>query len=172
MCVYTFQHSTATVDWGSGGLYNTPDLWYVVGTIGHTITWEEIRFTPSAYPLGQCGKPESSVVLSGEFGLQYALHQDGYLIEDWQWSGILKIGVDGLDVGDHVFELGLQSVPPISDMVTVHVVQTPEDLPPGVFTDSVGPMTDREAGLDLWVPVIVIGLSSVAVIILWKKRKT
>jgi hypothetical protein len=173
MCVYTFQHSTATADWGSMGLYDTPDLWYVAGTIGHTITWEEINFIPSTYTLSQYRGSESSVILSGEFGLQYALLQDDYLIEYWHWSGKLKIGVDGLDVGNHVFELRLQSLPLISDMVIVHVVATSEEIPQGVSTISVEPITESgDEILNFMTPIIILGLSLAAIIVIWKKRRT
>ncbi len=170
LCTYTFQHSMATADWNAMELYDTPDLWFVVETTGHTITWEEMPFP---YPLSQYGRTESSAVLSGEFGLQYSLFQDSYLIENWGWSGDLTIDVDGLDIGDHVFELKLHGMTQKSDIVTVHVVQTPEELPPGVSTDTVGPMTEGEVGLELQGPVVVLGLSScVIIIIVWMKRRT
>ena len=156
LCIYSFSNCPQTVDWFSIELYDTPDLWYVVGTTNHTISWD---VAPDMH--GQSGWP-------------YRLYEDGNLTEYWIWSNKIIIDVDGLDIGDHTFEINLQVVSSNNkDTVTVHVVNTPEEIPLGVPTISVGPIT----GLDgeppnLMAPIIILVVSLVVIIIFWKKRKT
>jgi hypothetical protein len=156
LCNYSFMYYPITADWFGIELYDTPDLWYVVGTTNHTVTWSIEDY-------------------HGQSGWPYSLYEDGYLIELWSWPGNLVINVDGLELGDHTFELYLQVVfaHKASDTVVVHVVETPEEIPAGASTISVGPLTESgNATSDLSIPIIVTGLVIAAVIIIWKKRKT
>jgi hypothetical protein len=157
LCIYVLQNYPVTVDWFGIELYDTPDLWYVAGTINHTVTWD---VTPDS---------------TGQSGWPYSLYEDGSLTERWEWSGSITIDVDGLDIGIHIFELYIQVAWSTNskDTVTVHVVETSEEIPPGVSTGSVGPLTEvADATLDPSIPVLAVGLSSIAVIIIWKKRRT
>jgi len=157
LCIYVFTHSTTTADWFEIKLYDTPDLWYVAGTTNHTVTWDVAQN------------------IHGQSGWPYYLYEDGYLVELWRWQGYLGTNVDGLALGDHIFELYLQVAfsEKSSDAVVVHVVETPEEMPPGVSTINVGPLTESDNNpLDLSIPIIVTGLAFVAVIIIWKKQST
>lgn len=157
LCIYVFSNNPATVDWFGIELYDTPDLWYVAETINHTVTWDVV--------------PESH----GQYWWIYSLYEDGHLTEHWRWEGKIIVDVDGLDIGDHIFDLYLQvalSSKP-KDTVAVHVVETSEEIPSGVSTGSVGPITEVDnKTIDPLIPVLVVGLSFVAVIALWKNRKT
>jgi hypothetical protein len=100
-------------------LYDTPDLWYLLGTTGHEVTWA-----------------------TASHGFRYVLLKDGLLLEqhNWIWNQGLTINVDGLELGEHVYKLTVDGGWSIEmDTVTVHVVS---ELPTGVPTDSVGPSTD------------------------------
>ena len=158
LCIYVFStYSTVIADWFGIELYDTPDLWYVAGTTNHTVSWNVL--------------PDSH----GQSRWIYSLYEDGHLTERWRWEGRIIVDVDGLDIGDHIFDLYLQvalSSKP-KDTVTVHVVETSGEIPPGVSTGSVGPITevDDEAPAS-FVLVFVVGLSFIAVIVLWGKRKT
>jgi hypothetical protein len=115
LCVYSIYANPLTADIGVE-VYDTPDLWYLVETTGHTITW------------------------SATAGYFYSLYEDGYLIVESQWSNPLTINVDGLETGDHVFKLYVSGGGwGDSDNVTVHVVASTDDIPFGAFTDSVEP---------------------------------
>ena len=154
LCIYVFTNTLLTADWFSINLCNTPDLWYVTGTTGHTITWGVVE-------------------THGQSGWPYSLYEDGHLIELWGWSGNLTINVDGLELGDHIFRLDLQvyASEDRSDTVVVHVVETSEEIPAGISTDSVGPPTELDDGdLNLSIPAVFAGLLLVAVVIIWKKR--
>ncbi len=98
--------------------YNTPDLWYLINTTGHEVTWS----------------------ISEGFPDYYKVYEDDFLIEAWSWNGSVTINVDNLPIGEHVFEVqataGWTSA---SETVTVHVV---DELPEGVSTGSVGPITN------------------------------
>ncbi|MHC4316712.1 MAG: hypothetical protein ACYSW3_30085 [Planctomycetota bacterium] len=156
LCIYVFTQTIVTADWFSIDLHDTPDLWYLVGTTGHTFTW-------------------SVMDIHGQSGWPYVLYEDGHLIEMWSWSGNLTISVDGLELGNHTFELNLEvyTSERQSDTVVVHVVGTSEEIPPGVSTDNVGPLIDLDSeALDLSVPAMAIGLSLAVVIIIWLKRRT
>ncbi|MGY5863407.1 MAG: hypothetical protein RTV41_02315 [Candidatus Thorarchaeota archaeon] len=157
LCIYMFTHNPVTVDWFGIELYDTPDLWYVTGTTNHTVTWD---VAPDSH--GQSGWP-------------YSLYEDGNLTERWGWSGSITIDVDGLDIGNHIFELYLQVAwsSNSKDTVVVHVVETPEEIPSGVATGSVGPLIESDgADSDPLIPVLAVGLSFIAVIIIWKKRRS
>ncbi|MHA2086447.1 MAG: hypothetical protein ACXABD_22100 [Candidatus Thorarchaeota archaeon] len=82
LCIYVFTQTIVTADWFSIDLHDTPDLWYLVGTTGHTFTW-------------------SVMDIHGQSGWPYVLYEDGHLIEMWSWSGNLTISVDGLELGNH-----------------------------------------------------------------------
>jgi hypothetical protein len=100
-------------------LYDTPDLWYLLGTTGHEVTWA-----------------------TASHGFRYVLLKDGLLLEqhNWIWNQGLAINVDGLELGEHVYRLTIDGGwSQEMDIVTVHVVS---ELPFGVPTDSVGPSTD------------------------------
>jgi hypothetical protein len=156
LCNYRFMYYPVTADWFSIELHDTPDLWYVVGTTNHTVTWSV----------------EDS---HGQSGWPYNLYEDEYLIEQWSWPGNFVINVDGLELGAHTFKLHLQVAlsQKTSDTVVVHVVETPEEIPAGASTINVGPLKELDnATLVLSIPIIVIGLACVSVIIIWKKRKT
>ena len=119
VCPYQFYFRSYCPD-ASCVLYDIPDLWYVEGTTGHEITWELVP--------GQ-GNAE-----------EYQLSEDGYLIEQWIWSGSLTINVDGLSLGDHEFKVyaytgGFGDL----ETVTVHVVT---ELPTSVTTDDTEPLTN------------------------------
>ena len=156
LCIYSFSNCPQTVDWFSIDLYDTPNLWYVVGTTNHTISWD---VAPDRH---------------GQYGWPYRLYEDGYLVEYWTWSSKITIDVDGLDIGDHTFELNLQvALSNNKDTVTVHVVDTPDEIPRGVSTISVGPITESDdESPDLMTPIMVLGVVLVGIIIIWKKRKT
>lgn len=156
MFEFTMEYAVLTVD-GTGPLYDTPDLWYLVGTVGHEITWatsyDWINFHPYT---------------------KYTLHKDDLLLEHYQWSGELTINVDNLELGDHEYHLDVRlgawgSV----DNVTVHVV---EELPLGVPTDSVWPITTTTPeSLPLTIQTIVIitscGIIIVGTILIISKKK-
>jgi hypothetical protein len=85
-------------------LYETPDLWYLVGTTGHEITW-----------------------MDDSLGRTYTLYKDGLLLERHRWHGELTINVDGLPLGDHLYSLEVWHGCCLdTENVTVHVV---EELP-------------------------------------------
>jgi hypothetical protein len=117
LCTYSILATTTTADI-SVDVYDTPDLWYLVGTTAHTVTWKSIG------------------------GLSYSLYEDGHLIEKNKWSGPVTINVDGHECGNHVYELhvsgGMWSD---FDEVIVHVVDSIQDIPFGAYTDSVEPNT-------------------------------
>ena len=105
-------------------LYDTPDLWYLLGTTGHEVTWA-----------------------TASHGFRYVLLKDGLLLEqdNWIWNQELTINVDGLELGEHVYRLTIDGGwSQEMDTVTVHVVT---ELPFGVPTDSVGPSTDSVGAL-------------------------
>ena len=157
LCIYVLMHNPITADWFGIELYDTPDLWYVAGTTNHTVSWDTA--------------PDSH----GQSGWPYSLYEDGHLTERWGWGGGLTVDVEGLDIGNHTFKLYLQvalSEKP-SDTVVVHVVETLDEIPAGMSTGSVGPLTEvDDATADPSIPILVVGLSFVAVIIIWKKRRT
>jgi hypothetical protein len=100
-------------------LYDTPDLWYLIGSTGHEVTWA-----------------------TASHGFRYVLLKDGLLLEkhNWIWNQGLTINVDGLELDEHVYKLTVDGGWSIeTDIVIVHVVS---ELPTGVPTDSVGPSTD------------------------------
>lgn len=156
LCIYMFEHNPVTADHFDINLYDTPDLWYVAGTTNHTVTWD---VAPDIH---------------GQSGWDYRLYEDGNLTELWGWNGSITIDVDGLDIGNHIFELYLQVVSSRgSDTVTVHVVETPEEIPSGVATGSVGPLIETaEAVSDPMIPVFIIGSACIALFIIWMKRRT
>ncbi len=127
-------------------LYDTPDLWYLTGTTGHTVTWEIGRGGPN----------------------HYMLYEDGYLIESWSWTGSLTISVDGLSLGDHVFALSVSAGwTSSSDSVTVHVVN---ELPVGYTIQTVGPRINPVPD----IPVLAFALAaaaSVTVAVVCVKRR-
>ena len=117
---FTYEFGLITVD-GVSPLYNTPDLWYLFNTTGHEVTWATQGVgTPHPFTL-------------------YILYQDDFLLEQYRWSGDLTIDVDGLPLGNHVYDLTVAlGAWPTNDNVTVHVVDV---IPIGVTTGSVGPIT-------------------------------
>ncbi|MFW9918037.1 MAG: hypothetical protein ACFFED_00395 [Candidatus Thorarchaeota archaeon] len=156
LCIYVFTHSTITADWFDIELYDTPDLWYVVGTTNHTVTWD------------------TAPDIHGQSGWPYSLYEDGHLTELWSWGGSITIDVDDLGIGDHIFELYLQVVQSKnSDTVMVHVVEALEEIPYGVSTGAVGPLTETAtAEFDLLTPVLIVGSACIALLIVWMKRRT
>ena len=166
LCIYIFYDDPVTADCFGIELYDTPDLWYVARTTNHTITWDVA--------------PDSH----SQSGWSYILFENGHRIEFWDWGGGITIDVDGLGIGNHIFELYIQVVLSSNskDTVMVHVVETPEEIPSSASTGSVGPLTEvsdtttvtevNDAIADPSIPVLAVGLSFVAVIILWKRRRT
>jgi hypothetical protein len=158
LCIYVFSTlSTVIADWFGIELYDTPDLWYVAGTTNHTVSWNVV--------------PDSH----GQSGWIYSLYEEGNLTERWRWRGKITIDVDGLDIGDHIFDLYLRVAlsSKTKDTVTVHVVGTSEEIPSGAATGSVGPITETNEGTaNPLTPVVVVGLFFIAAIVIWGKRKT
>jgi hypothetical protein len=150
---------TWTADY-DGDLYDTPDLWYLVGSTGHEVTWKTVYV-----------------------GYYYTLLKDGLVLEQHLWSGSLTINVDGLPLGDHVYQLFVDGgFNRGIDNVTVHVVN---ELPAGVPTDSVGPSTDivdssttetsLPTGLGTPLPIevlaIVLALAAVSIVLIGRQLK-
>lgn len=133
-------------------LYETPDLWFLVGTTGHSITW-----------------------LDEGYGRTYTLLKDGLLLEEHRWQGELTINVDGLSLGDHLYSLEVRHGSGIdTENVTVHVV---EELPTGVSTGSVGPITDivDSALSEFQLMTILVGsilLLIILVLVIFFRRQT
>lgn len=156
ICVYEVEFTSLTSD-GGVTLYDTPDLWYIENSTGHTIMWDVEDGNPS----------------------EYQLFEDSYLIEAWQWTGSLTINVDGLKIGEHEYHIlvhhgGWSD----SDTVIVHVVSTIEDIPIGAPTDDVGPwiLFDNRFLHDLLLEPLFIGVFSLVVFsivfaFVWVQRK-
>ncbi|MFW9804557.1 MAG: hypothetical protein ACFFFC_18005 [Candidatus Thorarchaeota archaeon] len=141
---------TWTVDFYSY-LYDTPDLWYLVGSTGHQVTWA-----------------------TTEGGFYYTLLKDGYLLEHHFWHDELTINVDGLPLGDHFYELVVAGgFSTGRDNVTVHVVS---ELPFGVPSGSVGPnmnpLTNLGDGLNYLFTLCVIAIAAIVVIAVYRKFKS
>lgn len=122
VCPYQVKVSMLEYDGTPIHFYDTPDLWYLENTIGHEIIWDI-----------STGSPD-----------YYKVYEDEFLIEAWSWSGPVTIYVDNLPLGDYEFEIRATAGWVCgSDTVTVHVVT---ELPQGVSTDSVGPITNHLFG--------------------------
>ncbi len=146
-CTYQMLFSSLQSDGVSIELYDTPDLWYLAGTTGHTVTWAV-----------RSGHPN-----------QYALREDSHLIEDWPWTGPLTANVDGLSLGNHVFALSVsEGWASDADNVTVHVV---EQLPAGYSITTVGPLSGHIQDVLAWEWGLAAA-SIVAIVIVLVKRRT
>ena len=144
LCSYEIQYSLLIGDCPVD-LYDTPDLWYLVNTTGHHVTWE--------------------CAMSGQF---YSLYEDSYIIRRGRWRSQLTINVDGLHLGDHTFKIivdcgGWSD----SDTVTVHVV---EQLPFGLHQDSVGPL--KPASLLLMAGILVGPPVTILALVVLRRRRT
>ncbi|MGY5873627.1 MAG: hypothetical protein RTV72_15365 [Candidatus Thorarchaeota archaeon] len=149
---FTMEFGIVTVD-GVAPLYETPDLWYLVNSTGHSVTWQT----------------QVDITYFHPFTL-YTLQKEGYLLEQEQWEGELTINVDGLSLGDHLYELEVAcGAWPTNDNVTVHVVEV---LPTGVYTGSVGPKTRETGTVNFAGPglIISVGFIGCIVIILIAKK--
>ncbi len=124
-------------------------------------------------PLHEYRHLEISHVLIGVIGQIDCF--DEYLIELWSWPGDITINVDGLERENHTFKLYIRIalLERNTDTVVVHVVETLEEIPSGVFTNNIGSIMETdEAPMDLSVLVFLVSMFFVAVIIIWKTRKT
>lgn len=119
---FTFECAIVTSD-GAAALRDTPDLWYLVNSTGHEITWSTQDETPVIHPF-----------------TIYRLIKDNLLLEQYTWDGELTINVDGLPLGNHIYDLTVAcGAWPTNDNVTVHVV---EELPTSITTSNQGSITD------------------------------
>jgi hypothetical protein len=157
LCTYSILATTVTGD-VSVEVYDTPDLWYLIGTTGHTVTWKSIG------------------------GISYSLYEDEHLIEKSKWSGPVTINVDGHECGEHVYKLhvsgGMWSD---FDEVTVHVVDSIQNIPFGAYTDSVEPNTllgpnMPHLSIPFLIGVVLLGCMGVALAVFarryLKKRRS
>ncbi len=137
--LYRFRQSWIASDGSSVILEEKADYWYVVGTEGHTITWDIID-----------GGPQS-----------YSLTIDGHLIESWHWTGPVEIDLDGLPIGTYTVRL-YASYGVASDWQTfvVHIVENSSQI--GVVTDSSSEPT-RSEGIN---PTVLIAVCIGALIFL------
>lgn len=141
ICLYQVKISMLEYDGPPIVFYNTPDLWYLVNTTDHEITWDISKGIPD----------------------YYTVYEDDFLIEAWSWDGSVTINVDNLPLGDYTFKIrasaGWTSA---TETVTVHVVT---DLPKGVRTGSVGPITNPIGYLSSnIIAVTSIGLTTAIVL--------
>jgi hypothetical protein len=142
-CTYKILFTNLVAD-GSVEMFDTPDLWYVVNTTGHTVTW------------------------NSNGGFFYSLFEDNHLIEKDKWFPPLTIIVDNLYLGDHVYLLRVSAGGwSDSDTVTVHVVGSAEDIPLGAQTDSVQPIQ----GFTIWIWGVILGSIAVAIVLVVKWRR-
>lgn len=149
---FTMDYAIVTVD-GVAPLYETPDLWYLVNTTGHSVTWRTQGTATTVHPY-----------------TLYTLYKDEYLLEQDHWEGELTLDVDGLSLGNHLYQLSVAlGAWPTYDNVTVHVV---EELPSGVNTGVAEPITGvtgliGTTSLGLIIGVVFIGC--IVIILLVKK---
>ena len=141
-------------------LFDTPDLWYVVGTTDHSITW-----TDNSTPL------EWDIVLGSN--LRYNIRKDGHLFESWIWNHKVTLSVDDLGVGSHVYRLSWSFGPYHEDSVTVHVVETIDELPTTVsISTSAGPNTETENPVgNLFLSGVIVVSFIVLILFLFYYRK-
>jgi len=138
---------TWTADY-DGDLYDTPDLWYLVGSTGHRVTW---------------------VTVYG--GFYYTLLKDDLVLENHIWLGELTINVDGLPLGEHIYQLAVDGgFTTGRDNVTVHVVS---ELPFGVPTGSVGPnmhpLSNLGHGLNYIFTLSVIVITAIMALAMYRR---
>jgi len=146
-CTYQILFDNLVEDGVTIELYDTPDLWYLVGTVGHSVAWG-VR---SGYPN------------------HYLLYEDGHLIESWSWTGSLMINVDGLALGDHVFVLSVSAGWSSSfDNVTVRVV---DELPIGYTVQTVGPQFNPALEIPTW-ELALAAVALVAALIVYAKKRS
>jgi hypothetical protein len=119
-----------------------------MGTTGHTITWE------------------------ATYGYFYSLYEDGHLIEYAKWSSPFTINVDGHECGDYVYKLYVSGGGwGDSDNVTVHVVESTDEIPFGAYTDSVEPdmlpnPSDILFGIPFFIWTIILALIGTVLVVI------
>ncbi|MGY5854759.1 MAG: hypothetical protein RTU92_14410 [Candidatus Thorarchaeota archaeon] len=111
----TIWGGTTTVD-SVVELMDTPDMQYVLGTTGNTLTWRA-TFNPDSWGT-------------------YYLYRDNYLIECAIWSSTeIETNVDGLSTGSHAFTMYADfSLGDDTDNATVSVIEYTTNTSSSVFT--------------------------------------